>query len=92
MEKLTYFYLKGCPYCKQADKYLNELFDENPDYKKIVIDKIEETEQKALADSYDYYFVPTFYMAKTKLFEGAANKEDIKAVLEKALKTEKVLV
>ena len=64
MQKLTLFVLKGCPYCRQAKAWLAELVAENPAYAAVPIEEIEEREQKALADSYDYYYVPTFYMEK----------------------------
>ena len=85
MQKLNLFVLKSCPYCRQAKKWLAELTAENPAYAAIPIEEIEEREQKALADSYDYYYVPTFYMGSTKLPEGAATKEGIRKVLETAL-------
>jgi len=85
MQKLTLFVLKGCPYCRQAKAWLAELVAENPAYAAVPIEEIEEREQKALADSYDYYYVPTFYMGKTKLHEGAATKEGMRTVLETAL-------
>lgn len=90
MEKLTYFYLSGCPYCKRANKYLEELMEENPKYKEIEIERIEESKQVELANSYDYYYVPCFWIKEKKIHEGAATKEDIKKVLDLAL--EKVLV
>lgn len=80
------FYLSFCPYCKKAIALLDILQKENPDYAKIKIEKIEESENKKLADSYDYYLVPTFYIGKRKMFEGAMNKEDIKLVLDTYLK------
>lgn len=80
------FYLSDCPFCQKAFKWISELEDENPLYKNIVINKIEEQENAALADTYDYYFVPTFYLEGEKLHEGIATKEKIKEVLDKALK------
>lgn len=82
MKELTYFKLKNCPYCRQAEKWLSELMDENPAYKDIPINYINENEQVELADSYDYYYVPSFFSGDTKLHEGAATKEAIKKVLD----------
>ena len=43
--KIKLFYLKHCPYCKSAFKALDELKEENPLYKKIEIETIEESDQ-----------------------------------------------
>lgn len=86
MKKVTMMYLKNCPYCKQAMKWMEELFDENPSYKDIDITYIEESEQPQIADSLDYWYVPTYFVDGIKLHEGAATKDKIKAVLEKAIK------
>jgi glutaredoxin len=85
MPKLTLFILESCPYCIRALKYLAELQNEDPKYKTIEIDLIDERKNRALANSYDYYLVPTFYKDKTKLFEGIMKKEDVKRVLDSVL-------
>ena len=85
MKEITYFYLNGCPYCKEADGYIARLTAAHPEYKDIKITKVEETKQKEYADSFDYYFVPCFYIGKEKLHEGAATQDDIEKVLKKAL-------
>ena len=38
MKKITYFHLNSCPYCKNANKAIEELRTENPEYKNIEID------------------------------------------------------
>jgi len=83
--ELLYFKLLDCPYCIQADKWISELCDENPDYAKIDIRIIDERKESALADTYDYYYVPTFFMKNKKLHEGTATKDKIKSVLDYAL-------
>ncbi|MEG1557202.1 MAG: thioredoxin family protein [Oscillospiraceae bacterium] len=85
MRKLTMFMQKTCPYCKQAMQWQKELMDENERYRNIEIDIIDEREQPELAESYDYYYVPTYFASKEKLHEGAASKEKIRAVLNAAL-------
>ena len=86
MKKITMMYLKSCPYCKQAMKWMEELFQENPSYKNIDITYIEESEQPQLANTLDYWYVPTYFVDGVKLHEGAATKDKIKAVLEEAIK------
>lgn len=86
MKKVTMMYLKNCPYCKQAMKRMEELFQENPAYKDIDMTYIEESEQPQIADSLDYWYVPTYFVDGIKLHEGAATKDKVKAVLEEAVK------
>lgn len=90
MKNIEMFYLKNCPYCKKAITFLDELRSGDIRFKNIHISMIEESEQKELADSRDYYYVPTFYVDGKKVFEGAPDKSDIQNVLEAAL--EKVSV
>ena len=91
MKKITLFYLSDCPYCHNARKALEELKKENPAYKEIEIDWIEESEQPEVAEQYDYYYVPTMYVDGRKLYEAkpsesyAACKENVKAVLDAVL-------
>jgi glutaredoxin len=86
MQPLTLFYLKFCPYCHQAKQYIEELLLEER-YRDIKIDWINEGKEQALAATYDYYYVPTFYLGKTKLHEGAMTKEDVAKVFDTALGT-----
>ena len=85
MKELTYFYLSGCPFCRAADRMLKELETEHPEFSKIPIKKIEERENATLAERYDYYYVPCFWIGNQKLHEGAASKEKLRAVLDKAI-------
>ncbi len=85
MKEITYFYLRNCPYCKMADKMMEELINENPKFAEIPINKIEERENPELADSYDYYYVPCFWIGKDKLHEGVPTKEKIRDLFTAAL-------
>ena len=84
MQEITLFHLSSCPYCKRALQYLEELQAENPVYAQIPITMIEESQQAALADSYDYYYVPTFYIDEVKVHEGVVTKEIVKDILQQA--------
>lgn len=64
---------------------MQELCEENPEYAKIPVKMVEETQEKELADSYDYYYVPCFYIGQDKLSEGTITKEGVKEVFDKAL-------
>ena len=85
MKKITMMYLKGCPYCKQAMNWVEELKQEQPVYQNINITYIEESEQPQLADTLDYWYVPTYFVDGIKKHEGAATKDKIKAVFDAAL-------
>ncbi|MGB7594116.1 MAG: glutaredoxin, partial [Erysipelotrichaceae bacterium] len=72
------------PYCNEAKGYIEELLKEDR-YKDIRIDWINEGKEAELANKYDYYLVPTFYLGQTKLHEGIMTRDDVKKVFELAL-------
>ena len=84
MKKLTFIYLKGCPYCKKAMKAFDALLNANDEYKKVEIDAVEEGENPDRIASLDYYHVPTYYIGDEKLFE--ASPGDSYEVIEAATK------
>lgn len=85
MKKLTMFILEDCPYCIEARRWVAEIKSEEPRFKKLEIELIDEEVQKEYADSMDYYYVPTFYCDGEKLFEGAMTKSIVRECMEKAL-------
>lgn len=85
MKEMLLFYLPNCPHCKLAMRSLEQLQKENAAYKTIPIRKIDESREKALAASYDYWYVPSFWLNGQKLYEGHAEMADVRAVLEAAL-------
>lgn len=85
MKELTLFMLPRCPHCKLAIKFQEELMAEHPEYQNIKITMIDEAKEAALAEQYDYYYVPSYFVGKEKLFEGHAEKNDVEAVFKKVL-------
>ncbi|GFP78155.1 thioredoxin family protein [Clostridium sp. YIM B02505] len=85
MRPVLFFMMKSCPYCKQAINWMKELEQENPAYSDIEIKTIDENLEPDLADQYDYYYVPTYYINGEKVHEGVATKEKIKQVFDTAL-------
>ena len=83
------FYLESCPHCQRARKWMQELYQENPEYQKIPIEMIEESQQVELANSFDYYYVPCFFDGHQKLHEGVASKEIIKEIFDGYLRRER---
>lgn len=85
IKELLYFKLVDCPYCVQADRWIDELRIENPEYQKIEMRIVNEKIESEFANKYNYYYVPTFFYDNYKLHEGVANKEKIKLVLDYVL-------
>ena len=79
--KITYFYLPGCPYCANANKAIEELIQENPAYGNIEIERINELDPPVGISGYNYYYVPSMFIDKEKLYEAdpAQGYDDIKA-------------
>jgi thioredoxin 1 len=84
MKKILMFTMASCPYCQNAHRWMNELLKEHPEYKEIEIEIIDEVEQPELADTYDYYYVPTYYVDGTKVHEGVPTKQIIRDVYTEA--------
>ena len=57
MKPVKLFYLKNCPFCRKALRYIDEVKAAHPELAAVDIELIEESEQPAVADGYDYdYF------------------------------------
>jgi len=85
MKDVWMFYMTGCPHCQKAFRLMDELCREDARYAAIPVRRIEENEERALADSHDYWYVPTFYVDGVKLHEGRIEKDDVRRVFEAAL-------
>ncbi len=91
MKQILLFYLKDCPYCRFAKEALKELAEEDPAYAGVGVEWIEERERPELAARYDYYYVPTVFYGKTKLYEAHPSesysdvKEHLRAALDEVL-------
>ena len=87
MKDVLMFYLADCPYCVKAFRALEELYEKKPELRDVKITMIEESQQPELADRYDYYAVPSFFVGGEKLFEARLfmSYEEIRDGAEKAL-------
>ena len=89
--KVTYFYLVGCPYCRNADIAIEELIQENPAYGDIEIERINEQDPPAGLSGYHYYYVPSMFIGKEKIYEAQPGqkydeiKEHVRTVFERAI-------
>ena len=85
MKNVNFFYLKQCPFCKKAIRYIEELKAQYTELACVDIEMIEESEQADVADKFDYYYVPTFYVDGVKEHEGGIYPEEVEKILRKAL-------
>jgi thioredoxin 1 len=91
MKEILFFHKTGCPYCRQAEDILKELYIEKPEYLDIDIKRINESEDPETAEKYDYWYVPTMYVDGEKIYEADPSesrkqmKDEITNVLEKAI-------
>ena len=92
MKTLKIFYLDGCPYCRNAAAAVKELRTELPGFETLAIEWIEERKNPAIAEQYDYYYVPTVFLGKEKLYECSPADDEtviaakLKDALERAAK------
>ena len=70
MKKVTYFHLPSCPYCIQADRVIEQLVSEHPEWGSVEFERIDETVHPEIADRYDYYANPSMFIGDEKLYEG----------------------
>ncbi len=90
MEKLTIFYLEGCPYCRNAMRAVKEL-EAELGFDADRLEWVEERKNAALADRYDYYRVPSVFWGERKLYECSpaddydAIKQNLKRAFAQAL-------
>ena len=64
---------------------MDELYAENDAYKALEIEKIDELVHPDIAEKYDYYYVPTYFVGDKKQHEGAASLEKIRRVFDLAI-------
>ena len=91
MKEITAFYLNNCPYCQKAKQAAEELMQEHPAYHDILLNWYEESEHPEIVQEYSYYYVPSMFIGKEKIYEAQPGQtyEEIKSfvqyVLNKAL-------
>jgi thioredoxin 1 len=92
MTELLFFYMQGCPYCRQAERIIQDLLKEQPALSKVNIRRIDENAEQSLSEQYDYWYVPTFFLGKKKLYEADPSYDEktvrakLNEVLNEALK------
>lgn len=91
MNKITYFYIKSCPYCMHANRAIDELKEENEAYREIEIERICEEENPDIVDNYDYYYTPCMFIGDSKIYEADPSqgyddiRDSVKQVFDQAI-------
>lgn len=84
MKKIILFHFESCPFCRFARRWVREALDENPALQTVEIEMIDEQRNPAVANRYDYWYVPCFYVDGKKVHEGACTKRKVVKILESA--------
>lgn len=85
MKKILMFTMASCPYCRNAHRWMDEILAEHPEYGKIEMQIVDEVQNSAFANKFDYWYVPTYYVDGVKVHEGVPTKEIVQGVYQKAL-------
>ncbi len=88
MKDITVLITDWCPHCKRAINWIDEVKQENPQYKEIKVEIIDEEKTPEIAKKFDYYYVPTYFVGNRKAFEGGTTKEIVQKVFEEASEIE----
>lgn len=83
---ITFFHLPYCPHCLRARQLMAQVYKAHPEYRAIPLREVNELKEAELADSYDYYLVPAFFVGNKKIHEGKVTYDQIKAVFDAALR------
>ena len=85
MKKVLLFHFESCPFCRYARRWMREALEEDPALQAVEIEMIDEQLCPDIANRYDYWFVPTFYVDGKKAHEGACTKTKVVEILKQAL-------
>ena len=86
MKEILMFMQEGCPHCKRALKWHEVLTQKfHPEWKDVPIRMVDENVEKEYAESFDYYYVPTYFVDGVKIHEGPVTQQDVEKVFAAAL-------
>ena len=91
MKEILGFHLHHCPYCDNAFRAIEELQTENPAFKEIKINWVEDQDAVELFKTHPYEYYPNLWFDLDKQYEAQPGesyeqtKSLIKAVFEKAI-------
>ncbi len=78
MKTVKFFYQRNCPFCRKAMRYIDEARAAHPELAAV-------TDEPEVADRFDYYYVPTFFVGDVKVHEGGILPDEVERVLRMAL-------
>lgn len=81
------FIQERCPFCVKALRYIDEARAAHPELEAVEIEIHDEIKESEYADTFDYYYVPTFYIGDEKVHEGGIYADEVLALLQKAAET-----
>lgn len=84
MKEVKMFVQATCPHCKKCLAMMEDLFAARPEYKEVPLTIIDENADPVTAEKYDYYYVPTFFVADVKEHEGVPSPEAVEGVFRMA--------
>ena len=91
MKEIKAFVISMCPYCAGSKRAYKELIQEDSKYQYVEIQWINEAQHPEIAEKYDYYYCPAFFIDDEKAFEAHPGqsyesfKENVNAVMDEAL-------
>jgi glutaredoxin len=85
MKEVKMFLMETCPHCKKALALMEEICGEHPEYRGVAVKRIDETKESEYANTFDYYYVPTYFVGDEKVHEGVPSKEAIEKVYAAAV-------
>ena len=85
MKAVNLFFQERCPFWKMSLRYIEELKEEYPEFQPIEIEMFFFFQHPDIADQYDYYYVPTFYVDGVKVHEAGIFKNEMEALLRKVI-------
>lgn len=92
MKTLTILVMRGCPYCRMAQRAVEALQSEDERLAQVPVTWIDENRDRAAALPYqDYWYVPSLYINGEKLYEShpgdtyEAILEQVRLGLERAI-------
>lgn len=69
-KEIVYIFMKGCPYCRRADIFIEELRKAHPEYGDVKVTRLEDGSPEAQKYGKDYYYVPSMFVEGQKLYEA----------------------
>ncbi len=87
MSTLTLYHFEGCPACGHAKEWIKELQAEKPELSAVKVEQVDVYKTPGFRPPAPFQYVPTFFLGKQKLLEGAVTKDKIEQMLRQTLES-----